>query len=295
MWYSIASYNTFNTVYGEGSSLVLDNTTVGGKRTLLIPTIAGADSAQPTILSTAINNPTQRAAHEAAIVSLVTSHNYDGIDLDYEHLPDSDRAAFSTFAAELAAQLHALHKTLSFAVGGLTSATSYWDYAALSQSADQLHVMGYDYHFLGSHPGPVAPLGWVQSVIAYIGSTGRPQKFILGLPNYGLAGSDSGVTTWFGSSMDAINLAGSSYDVTTTHMSSCPFTNGVTVASGRAPNSAASAQGHLYFDDLASMEEKVQVAQTGKLGGITYWTIGGEPDRPGTRSFFDMVRSYFPQ
>jgi spore germination protein YaaH len=293
MWWHITAYNTFGSVYGEGSSLVLGNTTAGGKRTLLIPTIAGADGNEPSIISAALHDAGQRAAHEAAIVNLVTTHNYDGIDLDYEHLPDGDRAVFSQFASELGAQLHALHKTLSFAVGALTSATSYWDYDALSQSCDQLHVMGYDYHFLGSHPGPVAPLGWIRSVVGYIGSIGRPQKFILGLPNYGLAGPDSGTTTWFGSSMDAINLAGS-YDVTTTHMASCPFTNGATVDPGRAPNAAATAKGHLFFDDLASLEEKVAVAQAGKLGGITYWTIGGEPDRPGPSDFFTMVRSYFP-
>jgi spore germination protein YaaH len=79
-------------------------------------------------------------------------------------------------------------------------------------------------------------------------------------------------------------------------MSTCPFTNGAVIAPGRAPNAASTAQGELYFDDLASMEEKVQVAQAGNLGGITYWTIGGEPNLPSTSlSFFDLIRSYYPQ
>jgi spore germination protein YaaH len=280
---------------GEGSSLVLSHTTAGGKRTLLIPTIAGADGNEPSIISTAIHDPTQRTAHEAAIVNLVMGHNYDGIDLDYEHLPQSDRTAFSQFVSELALKLHARGKTLSVAVGALSSSlSSYWDYDVLSQACDQLHVMGYDYHYLGSHHGPVAPLGWIKTVVSYIGSIGRPQKFILGLPNYGLGGNDSGTTTWFGSSLEALNMAGN-YDVSTTHMSTCPFTNGVAIAPGRAPNATATAEGHLFFDDIASMEEKVQVAQAGNLGGITYFTIGGEPDRPGPRDFFTMVRSYFPQ
>jgi spore germination protein YaaH len=55
-------------------------------------------------------------------------------------------------------------------------------------------------------------------------------------------------------------------------------------------------KGHLFFDDLASLEEKVVVAQNGGLGGITYWTIGGEPDQPsGPLDFFQMVRSHFPK
>lgn len=298
MWYYLSSTTTFKAAYGEGSPLVLSNTTAGGKRTLLIPTIAASDGSQPQWASQMIHDATLRAQHEAAIVSLVTSKGYDGIDLDYEHLPDADKAAFSQFAAELGAQLHQKGKTLSFAVGGLTGPNwSHWDYEALSQSADQLHVMGYDYHYLGSHPGPVAPLGWVKQVLAYIdtvGGGGRAGKFILGLPNYGLAGSDSGTTNWFGSSLDSINLVGGSYGVTTTHMSVCPLTNGVPIDAGRAPN-AMSAKGHLYFDDLASHEEKVAAAKAAGLAGITYWTIGGEPDRPGPKSFFEMIRSYFPK
>ena len=146
MWYYLSSTTTFKAAYGEGSPLVLANTTAGGKRTLLIPTIAAADGAQPQWASQMIHDATLRAQHEAAIVSLVTSKGYDGIDLDYEHLPDADKAAFSTFATELAAQLHAKGKTLSFAVGGLVNAKySHWDYNALSAAADQLHVMGYDY------------------------------------------------------------------------------------------------------------------------------------------------------
>jgi spore germination protein YaaH len=297
-WYHLASTTTLAPSYGEGAAAILANTTVGGKRTLLIPTIAAADGNEPGWASTMLHDATLRAQHEAAIVQLVTSKSYDGIDLDYEHLPDADRDAFSTFAAELGQMLHAGGKTLSFAVGALsTSRYSHWDYTALAAVADELHVMGYDFHYLGSHPGPVAPLGWIQQVLAYIGTIANGQakgKFILGVPNYGIAGADSSTTTWFGSAMDCISAAGGSYDVTTTHMSSCPLTNGVAIAPGRAPN-APTANGHVFFDDIASMEEKVAAAQIAGLGGATYWTIGGEPDRPGPRTFFEMMRSHFPK
>lgn len=299
VWYHLGSTTTIATSFGEGAANVLAATTVGGKTTKIIPTITADDGNQPTWTSTIINNATLRAQHEAAIVSLVTSKHYDGIDLDYEHLAVTDRAAFSQFAAELSALLHAQGKTLSFAVGAETvPGYAHWDYTALAQSADQLHVMGYDFHYLGNHPGPVAPLGWLQQVFAYIAtiSSGTvKQKFILGMPNYALGGSDTGVTTWSGTSMDAINLLGGSYTSTTTHMSVCPLTNGVTMASGLAPNGTSSVDGHVYFDDLASLEQKVAAAQTAGLGGVTYWTIGGEPDRPGTRDFFTMVRAYYPQ
>jgi spore germination protein YaaH len=298
MWYYLSSTTTFKTGYGEGAAIIRNNTTPGGKRTKLIPTIAAADGSQPTWASQMIHDATLRAQHEAAIVNLVLSKGYDGIDLDYEHLPDADRDAFSTFAEELAAQLHAQGKTLSFAVGGLITARwGHWDYTRLSAVADQLHVMGYDYHGMGSHPGPVAPLGWIQQVVAYIGTIAggtRTSKFILGLPNYGCADNGSGTNNYWCQSMDCINLVAGNYSTTTNHMNVCPLTNGVPTPSGRAPN-AASSKGSLYFDDIASHEEKVQVAKNGGLGGVTYWTIGGEPDRPGPQTWFQMIRTYFPK
>jgi spore germination protein YaaH len=297
-WYHLASPTTFAPSFGEGAAAILANTTAGGKRTLLIPTIAGADGNAPSWASQMVHDATLRAQHEAAIVNLVTAKHYDGIDLDYEHLPDADRDAFSLFAAELGAKLHALGKTLSFAVGGLITARfSHWDYTKLAAAADQLHIMGYDFHYIGSHPGPVAPLAWIQQVVAYAGTISGgsvKSKFILGIPNYGVAGSDSGVSGWFGSAMDSINLTGGSYATSTTHMEVCPLTNGTSMPAGRAPN-ATTVQGHLFFDDLGSMEEKVAAAQAGGLGGVTYWTIGGEPDRPGPRTFFEMMRLHFPK
>jgi spore germination protein YaaH len=301
MWWHIGgSATAFARIYGEGEPLVTSNTTAGGKRTKLIPTIAGADGSDPGIIKAMLVDPSAEAAHIAAIVSLVQSKHYDGIDLDYEHIDASYRGAFSKFVADLAKALHAAGATLSLAIDGATAPGEggVYDYDALSAAADHLHVMAYDYHFLGSHPGPVSPLGWVKKIAAYAGSFGpRATKFILGLPNYGIAGADASVTNWFGDSMTSIQQAGGSYATTTSHMAtatSCPFTNGLLVDPGRAPN-AYTSQGHLFFDDLASMEEKVAAAEAAGLGGITYWTIGGEPDRPGPNTFFQMVRAHFPR
>jgi spore germination protein YaaH len=284
-WWHVTSPTTFATIYGEGADIVLSRTTHAGQSVKLIPMVAAVDGSAPSQIHQMMSDPTLRAQHVAALVQLATANGYDGLDLDYEHLADSDRAIFSQFVVAAAQAMHAAGKTLSFAVGAVSSATSVWDYAVLAQNVDQIHVMGYDYHFLGSHLGPVAPLGWLQQVTAYIGTVGHTDKFILGLPNYGLAGSGS-VSDWFGTSADAAALAGANYATTTTHMNSCPFGS---QAPGRAPN-ANTSKGLLFFDDLASFEEKVTLAQSASLGGITEWTMGGEPS-----GFFPMVRSHFPK
>ena len=70
-----------------------------GKMVLSLTT--ESDGNEPQWASQMIHDASLRAQHEDAIVNLVVSKGYDGIDLDYEHLPNSDRDAFSTFSAIL--------------------------------------------------------------------------------------------------------------------------------------------------------------------------------------------------
>jgi spore germination protein YaaH len=299
VWWHVTTPTTFASIDFVDDPTITSHTTVAGASTLLIPTLAAVDGTDPASVSTMLHDSSLEAMHVAAIVALATSRNYDGIDLDYEHLPTGDKPAFTAFVGDLATALHAKGKTLSVAVNALraTSGPSVYDYDGLSAAADQLHIMGYDFHSLGQHLGPVAPLGWVQDVVAYaagIANGTRKAKFILGLPNYGLAGPDGGSSNWFGTLKDAIALS-PGYATTTTHMLTCPFVDpSHPIAAGRAPNALGS-KGRMFFDDISSLEEKVVAAQNAGLGGITYWTIGGEPDAPGPLTFFQMVRSHFPK
>jgi len=57
---------------------------------------------------------------------------------------------------------------------------------------------------------------------------------------------------------------------------------------GRSPHCTTSS-GDLWFEDVASMEEKVQTAKKRGARGVTYWVVGDEID-----GYFDMVRRNFP-
>jgi len=231
----------------------------------------------------------------------VMSNGYDGIDIDYEHLTsalgpketvEAERAAFSTFITELSRELHARGKELSLAVPVVTEPEGgAFDYDALSAAADQVHVMSYDFHWHGGpHPGPVAPLAWVKQAVSYIGSIeggARRSKFILGLPNYGLLGRES-VDSCEPSSK-CLELVGEGYETSSDHMSECSIEGGEHLASGRTPNRVLANGDHVFFEDLSSLEEKVIAAKEGMLGGVTYWSIGGEPEGDG---FFRMIERH---
>jgi spore germination protein YaaH len=303
-WFHVTAPTTIEArSIGFEDPRVMDHTTARGARTKLVPTIQAEDLPDRAHAHTMLHDSRLRAAHVAAIVRLVTERGYDGVDLDYEHLGSTlrpgetraaERAAFSAFVAETAKALHARGKVLTLAVpvsGG--GAGEIYDYDALSLAADRVHVMGYDFHYeQGPHAGPVAPLGWIRDVVSYIGSIDggqRKGRFLLALPNYGLVG-DSEICA---PSTACAGLAGPSYRTTTAHMDGCSMDDGHTDP-GRAPNQTLPDGREVFFDDVLSLEEKVGVAEQGGLGGVAYWSIGGEPAGPRTRTFFEMVREHFP-
>jgi spore germination protein YaaH len=47
----------------------------------------------------------------------------------------------------------------------------------------------------------------------------------------------------------------------------------------------------LFFEDLASLEERIAAGARRGIGGVSYWSIGGEP---GGDAFFEMIRDRYP-
>jgi chitinase len=325
-WWRVASPTTFANhaedsaapYHGFNDPRVIQHTTAGGGSTLLMPMIGASHHADTLNVHRMINDPELRRRHVQALVALVTENGYDGIDLDYEHLdPDhlqsdyapgetgaSEALAFTAFVDEAARALHAVGKTLSLAVPErIDPPNRVFDFEALSRAADTLHVMAYDFHYSGGpHAGPVSPLGWVEAGVADILSVDegrRASRFVLGLPNYGMIGPEvgpggDGFAHDCEPSSACLALTSGTYETTTKHMEHCDQSN-ESYLPGRTPNKALPGFEHLFFEDLASLEEKVGVAARGGLGGVTLWGIGGQPVGPAGRTYFEMVRSYFPR
>ncbi len=165
----------------------------------LIPSIA--DGTAAGVMSGILADPVTRTAHVNNIVALVMSKGYDGIDIDYEVFAFSQRLIWDeiqpnwvAFVKELSAELHARGKLLSVTVPpvwitvtptGVTLTRGYTVYAQdeIASSVDRLRLMVYDWSL--SSPGPIAPMTWVNDVIAYSSSVVPASKLQLGVPAYG--------------------------------------------------------------------------------------------------------------
>jgi chitinase len=248
----------------------------------LMPLVYGGDDANT--IRNVLKSDSAIATHAAALVQLAVSHQYDGIELDYEHLWDAgDRAGYVALVSQLAKGLHAQNKELSLAVPAIAvdTGSSAYDYAALvAAGADVIHLMGYDFHYVGSsHLGPLAPLGWIDAVAARVQSLGLQESFVLGIANYGIGSG------WYANSADAIGLCGSGYSSSTNHMATCSF--GVYDA-GLAPH-CTTPKGDIWFEDAASAAEKAKTAKGHALRGVAYYTLGGEA--PG---LLDAIKAQYP-
>ncbi|HWP96799.1 MAG TPA: glycosyl hydrolase family 18 protein [Syntrophomonadaceae bacterium] len=127
------------------------------------------------------------------LVSTASKSNYDGVNIDFEFIPSKDSAYFTQFLRDLKDSLG--EKTLSVAVLARTGNENWsigTDYKAVGEIADLVIIMAYDYSYVDTAPGPVAPLWWVQQVSQYTVSKIPREKILLGLATYGYDWSGSG-------------------------------------------------------------------------------------------------------
>jgi spore germination protein YaaH len=193
LWYQVTGATAIGLHTGAGDVTVTDALRSRGVK--VVPTVA--ESLDAAGMAALLRDPGQRAAHVQALAGLVTANAYDGIDLDYESMnfggtatdEATVRSGFVTLVGELGAALHARGRLLSVSVGPRTRADdpnwSVHDYAGLAPSVDRLRVMAYNYHWGGGPAGAIAPVWWVDKVLAYAVTAVPAGKLELGAPLYG--------------------------------------------------------------------------------------------------------------
>jgi len=241
----------------------------------IMPTISNYRNAKwdGELIHDIITSPDLRSAHIAAIVNVVQSQKWAGIDLDYESLESADRDAFSAFVQKLASALHQAHKRLTLTVHAKTAEPGDWsgaraqDWRALGSAADEIRVMAYDYATDNSTPGPIAPLPWVESVLQLAVSEIPRDKILLGVPTYGYdwpSGRQGKAIQW----ADAESLA---------QAHSAPVTWDPTSQSPWFAYTDASGVPHtVWYTNASSMRAVIDLALRYHISGIFIWQLGGE-------------------
>jgi spore germination protein len=243
----------------------------------LIPSIAnvtdGRWAYQP--VATMLHDPAAIDHHITDIVSLVNREGDAGIDIDYEDLKTTDREAFATFVTRLGDALHTENKILSVALfakttdAGVDQRNIAQDYAAIGAAAEEVRLMGYDYHWKSSPPGPVAPITWIREVLTYAKTQISPEKIVLGIP---MAGYD-----WVDGHGEEVTWQ-QCFDRTKAFHASVHYDGrqqapwfGYTDAQGR--------EHEVWFENADSTKAKLDAVKEYGIRGVYLWMYGGADGR----------------
>jgi spore germination protein YaaH len=208
-------------------------------------------------------------------------------------MASADRDAFTGFTTDLAAALRARlpGAHVSLAMPSVNWNQTY-DYVGLAAVADALIIMGYDYHWTGSDPGPVAPLTsgalWTSydvtwSVNDYLKKVAA-DKVWLAVPLYGydypsVDGSVPGSATGSATSITYAKTelyTGAQWDVA----SQTPY----------FIEDRSDGWHQVWYDDARSLGLKFDLVNQQQLGGIGIWALGYEGS---SGTFWDQVASHF--
>jgi cellulose synthase/poly-beta-1,6-N-acetylglucosamine synthase-like glycosyltransferase/peptidoglycan/xylan/chitin deacetylase (PgdA/CDA1 family)/spore germination protein YaaH len=133
-------------------------------------------------LARMLHSSDARAKTIVGLQNFIAQFDLQGVNIDFESVPDRAQADLVTFMRELHAAFKPLHLEVT---QSLPLDDDTFDYRALAEHNDALVLMGYDEHEESSAPGAVASQAWLEanlrSRVAQLGTN----KVILALGNYG--------------------------------------------------------------------------------------------------------------
>lgn len=168
-------------------------------KTRVIPTVMWSNA---DAMHNVLSSPTLRAKHIKEITNMVYSHNFDGVDIDYEAKYAKTKDYFSLFLKELYAAMG--KKWVMCTIEARTPLSSRYDtippdieyandYVQINKYCDRVRIMAYDQGAIDlrlnqSTVGPYVPVSdpkWVEKVIELTAQTIPKKKLVLGIPTYG--------------------------------------------------------------------------------------------------------------
>ncbi|MEL1133804.1 cell wall-binding repeat-containing protein [Desulfitobacterium sp. THU1] len=287
---SIGADGTLKLVWEEGSSNYLQLTNMAhGLGMKVLPLINGSGAS----INTLLKSPAAQEKMIGEIVKLIEDTRSDGVVIDFEtpldygdakDPNDGVRNDLTAFMESLYAELKPMNKIVVMTVMPRMSSSQYWldafDYEALSNVVDYMHVMTYDHHYRTSAPGAIAPYPWIKQVLTYVKDQGVDMsKVMMGLPYYGrdwvVTGKDaSGNPTYnstaFGYSK-AMEIA-QTYGAEITY-AKYPGNDPVGTPTFKYTDDKG-VEHTVFFDDYTSWNAKLGVINEFGLAGVGPWAMG---------------------
>jgi spore germination protein YaaH len=203
----------------------------------------------------------------------------DGLNIDFESLSGSDRAAYTLFIKNLTAAAHKKDLIISIDLprGSIAwNDKTAFDHKQLATIVDYIVTMTYDHHYSGSTtPGSVAGMQWTEQGVVEFLSYGIPRdKLIMGIPFY--------IREW---KLDNTGKLVSNRAITSKTVNTLLETKKTTSTWDPKFNQYRieyKEDGFTYLfwmEDESSVKTRLDIAKKYKLAGVAAWRLGQEsPD-----------------
>ncbi|MBU6167411.1 MAG: hypothetical protein KGQ86_00095 [Bacteroidetes bacterium] len=231
-----------------------------------------------------LSNPAAWNTLTDSLASLLIARNADGVDLNFENVPEKHRESLVNFVTQLRSNLAGKMPDgkvfLSVTLPSYSTREAF-DHIRLGEIVDLMVIMGYDYHKGKGITGAVAPLRTtnrngisLQSTLEYYAKNQlNVSKTVLALPYYGAQWkgkiNKKGVyDTYFDKDIpyrEVMNLYGVSY---TPQYDFVSMTNYFFLEFGDSTSVEC------WFDNASSLEKKYNLALSYGLKGIGIWALG---------------------
>ncbi|NCN59240.1 hypothetical protein COW99_05995 [Candidatus Roizmanbacteria bacterium CG22_combo_CG10-13_8_21_14_all_38_20] len=224
---------------------------------------------------------------------LIEDYDLDGINIDFEYVTQSDFPTakhFNGFLSEVTQSLREKYPDIVISVDLNATAVLVdpaYDMVKIGELADQVILMGYDYHTMkSSQAGPIAPLhamaksgGSIEKSLESLTGRVPDDKTILGIPFYGYEWEtvsenyqsetvrNSGALATWGRVHDLLESRDdiqANWDTKT----QSPWI--VYKQSGAIKQ--------IYYENRHSLSAKMNFVKQNNLGGIAIWALGYEGD-----------------
>ena len=208
------------------------------------------------------------------IVNVMQLKGYRGLDIDFEYVSADDSEAFISFIQNATDIMHANGFFVNVDLAPKASADQRGllyeahDYARIGAIADTVFLMTYEWGYTYGPPLAVAPIDQVERIVRYAVTEIPVEKILLGIPNYGYIWTlpfEKGITravtvgNQYAASIAADVNATIEFDTT----SMVPY---FYYSSGGVERVA-------WFEDVRSIQAKLNLVQDYGLRGFGYWNI----------------------
>jgi hypothetical protein len=195
---------------------------------------------------------------------LAAARNFDGLQIDFENVPERDAGAFLSFLTELRSGLGDKMFSIALPARTKTSSENWYHYAAIKPLVDRILLMAYDEHWSGSAPGPIASMAWCKNVANYALQVIGREKLIMGLPFYGRAWGN--VTTSQAYVYSTIERIQNENRVTEIRRE-----NGIPTFDYEVPVSVK-----VYYEDDYSLAVRMDMYRSMGVNAVGFWRLGQE-------------------